>query len=262
MDGRPPDVLVHDPLGKEPVDRVGERARGLDPGRAGAHDHEVQGAAIDEARIAVRRLEHGEQPRAQPLGIVDRVERERVLVGARGMEEVGYRAEGQHQVVAAEGDPVGAGHGPGRRIDGRHVRHRHLHAVTLGEHRSQRPRDIRGLHLCRCHLVEQRLELVVVVTVDQPDGHAVLRQPLGARDAGESGAHDDRRSFTRWRRHRDVARPAPGSMRRCLVDPTRGVERPRRTVGSWAPTARRRWAPARRSADRRRSRSSSRLDRS
>ena len=48
-------------------------------------------------------------------------------------------------------------------------------------------RQLRGRHL-----VEQRLELVVVVAVDQRDAHVVvLGQPPRAADAGEAAADDD-----------------------------------------------------------------------
>ena len=44
-------------------------------------------------------------------------------------------------------------------------------------------------------LVQQRLELLVVMPVDQRDGEVVLRELLGARDTGEAGADDDDRGL-------------------------------------------------------------------
>ena len=71
-----------------PVEHVGERAGGLHAGGAGADDHEVQRALVDELRVAIGVLEHREQPRPESLGVVERVQRERVRVGTRGVEEV------------------------------------------------------------------------------------------------------------------------------------------------------------------------------
>ena len=68
-----------EPLRNHPVQHVGERAGGLDPGRAGADDHEVQRTLVDEPRVAVGGFEHGEQTGTEALGIVEGVERECVL---------------------------------------------------------------------------------------------------------------------------------------------------------------------------------------
>ena len=52
-------------------------------------------------------------------------------------------------------------------------------------------RDVAGRKLRGRHLVEQRLELVVVVAVDQGDPDVVvLSEPLRAAEAGEAPAHD------------------------------------------------------------------------
>ena len=81
-------------------------------------------------------------------------------------------------------------------------------------------RQLRGRHL-----VEQRLELVVVVAVDQRDAHVVVvGQPPGAADAGEAAADDD-----------DV-QLALGQVNRHAPAPVRPAARP---------GARRRWSPTR-----------------
>ena len=63
---------------------------------------EVQRALVDQRRVAVGVLEDAEDPRAQPLRVVERVEREGVLRGARGAEEVRLRAGGEDERVAGE----------------------------------------------------------------------------------------------------------------------------------------------------------------
>ena len=49
------------------VDEVGERPGELGAGRAGADDDEVECAAVDQRRVAIGVLEHGEDARAQSL---------------------------------------------------------------------------------------------------------------------------------------------------------------------------------------------------
>ena len=85
------------------------------------------------------------------------------------------------------------------------VGHRHRDGWRFAEHRPQRPRDVGGLDLRGRHLVEQRLELVVVVTVDQRDPHAVLGQLLRARDAGEPATNDNDRGVLNGAHRNDLA---------------------------------------------------------
>ena len=65
-------------------DEVGERAGELDAGRSAADDDERQRALVDAARIAVGRLEHLEDARAQPRRVVERVQREARAPPRRG----------------------------------------------------------------------------------------------------------------------------------------------------------------------------------
>ena len=72
---------------------------GLDAGGAGADDHEVQRALVDAGRGRGRPPRTPRRSGPQALGVGHRVEREGVLRGAGGVEEVGLRPGGQHQVV-------------------------------------------------------------------------------------------------------------------------------------------------------------------
>src|SRR4029079_12167418 len=119
------------------------------------------------------------------------VERERVL-GAGGLEEVRLGAGGEDDVVAAVGLARGGGPGLGRRVDGGDFAPLRDEALVLRGDAPQGIRDVAGGEHRRRHLVEQRLELVVVVLVDQGDVDAiVLRQRPGTGDAGESAADDN-----------------------------------------------------------------------
>ena len=74
------------------LDHVAQRAGDLNAGRTPAHDDDVERAALHERRVAIDVLEQAEDARAQPGRVVQRVQRERVLGRAGGMEEVRLRA--------------------------------------------------------------------------------------------------------------------------------------------------------------------------
>ncbi len=140
-------------------------------------------------------LEALEQARAQAFGVGDRVERERVLVGAGYAEVVGHRTGREDQVVRRMGLPTGRGDAELVHIDGVDLGLQHGDGRSVGEDVAQRPGDVGGGQLAGCHLVEQRLELVVVVPVDQRDVDVVLGQLGRAPDPGEASAdHEDGRS--------------------------------------------------------------------
>jgi hypothetical protein len=61
VDPSPVDVEVLEPVRDHLVDGVGHRAGGLDAGRPGSDDHEVQRASIDEGRVVVGVLEHAHE---------------------------------------------------------------------------------------------------------------------------------------------------------------------------------------------------------
>ena len=183
-------VEVVEAVGHHLVDEVGDGAGRLDAGRSGPDDDDVEGALVDVGRVAVGGLEHLEQPGPQRLGVVDRVEREGVLLGARGVEEVGPRPGGEHEVVPGERLAVRRRDGAGGRVDRGHRQLLDGDRLVLVEDGAERAGDVGGRQLGRGHLVQQRLELVVVVAVEQRDGHAVLAELLGAADAGEAAADD------------------------------------------------------------------------
>jgi hypothetical protein len=146
-------------------------------------------------------------------------------VGAGRTEEVGLRPRGEDQRVAGEHVSVGRGHAVRRRIDRRHLGQLDLHVDVIVEELAQRVRDVARGQLRRRDLVEQRLELVIVVAVDQGDPDVVaVGQPPGAADAGEAAADDD-----------DVQLPL-GQVNRHA--PLR--------CGPRAPRRSRRWSPTRR----------------
>jgi hypothetical protein len=193
VDARALRVEVVERLREHVVDEVADGAGRLHPGRSGADDHDVERAVGDACRVVVRGLEDLDQPGAQPRGVVHGVQREGVLLGARRVEEVRARAGRHHEVIAGERLTVSRRHRAGRRIDrgdGELLDHDGRVAV---EDPAQRPGDVGHRQLGRGHLVQQRLELVVVVAVEQRDRHVVLGELPGAADAGEATPDDDHR---------------------------------------------------------------------
>ena len=187
--GRDREVAVLDRHGVP--DHVPERAGELHAGRPAADHDEVQRALVEQRGIAVRVLEHADDPRAQARGVVEAVERERVGVRARRAEEVRDRAGGHHEGVAGPGVAVRRRRGARRGIDRRHIGQLHVDVRVLAKQLAHLERDVARAELRGGDLVEQRLELVVVVAVDQRHAHVVvLRQPARAGEPGKAGAHD------------------------------------------------------------------------
>jgi hypothetical protein len=212
-------VEVVEGLGDHLVDEVGDGACGLDAGRAGTDDDDVERALVDAGRVAVGGLEDLDQPVAQRLGVVDGVEGEGVLLGAGRVEEVRSRPGGEHQEVTTERLPVGGRHRPCRRVDRCHGRLLDVDALVAGEDAPQWPGDVGHGQLRRRHLVQERLELVVVVLVEQGHVDLVLGQLLGTADAGEATADDERR----WAGGRDGIAHLVSSHTSSMTSPNRAV---------------------------------------
>ena len=204
------------------VDEVGERAGELDAGGSAADDDEVQRALVDQRRVTVGVLEHADDARSQPLGVIEAVERERVLRGARGAEEVRLRARREHDRVAGERPPVRGGHAACHGVQRLDRAQLDVDVRVVREHLAQREGDVARRQLRGRDLVQQGLELVVVVAVEQRDVHVVVaREPAGAADAGEAAAHHDDVELIRhvrppcatWSRRADRADGRPPAAR-------------------------------------------------
>ena len=157
----------------------------------GADDDEVQRPLIEVGPVPAHRVEQGEGMLAQPQRPGHRVEREGVLGGTGGAEEVRLRARGEHQHLSRVARPVGGGDRMSRRVRRHHCGGLDGDRVVLGEDAAQRPGDVADAELGGSDLVQQRLELVVVVPVDHHHPDVVLGQLLRAGDPGETRADDD-----------------------------------------------------------------------
>ena len=191
----------------EAVPRV--RARGLadfggqlDARRAGADDHDVHLRGRAGRRAPIRAHAHGEQPPVEALGVVERVERDRMPRGARHAEVVADAAHADHERVVRQ--RAARQHFLALRTEHRVERQRAPRAVESADRALPEPevmpvRDreivevVRvGVHPAGRDLVQQRLPDVRGVAVDERHLHA----PVAAVAVAELG------------RERQAARPA------------------------------------------------------
>src|SRR3954452_11588516 len=76
-------------------------------------------------------------------------------------------------------------------VEGGHGRVLDLDVAVLAQDAAYRRRDFPLRQDAGCHLVEQRLEEVVVHPVDQRHLHRCVLQEAGCEEAAETAAHDD-----------------------------------------------------------------------
>ena len=93
---------------------------------------------------------------------------------------VELRSRCHHQVVRGQHRSGGCGDRSGFRVDRYRRRTVHVDGLVMTEDPSQRPGDVICGYLGRGELVQHRLELVVVVAVQQDHVDIILGKMLGA----------------------------------------------------------------------------------
>jgi hypothetical protein len=170
--------------------QFGECAGGLHAGRPPADHDDVDGARDAGGLVIDRHPQQVSQMDAQAFRVCDRVQGECVLGRAGDAEEVRARAGRQHQVRPVKCRAVGEHQASGAEIDPRDLGGHDLDLWMLLEDGPMRPGDVLGRQLRTRHLVEQRLELVVVVAIDEDHAGACGLRLFRARDAREATAED------------------------------------------------------------------------
>ena len=112
-------------------------------------------------------------------------------VGAGGAEEVDPGPQAHDQEVVLLGVPVGEVHGPGVQVDAGDGGLGEGQVVLLVHELADGVADRLRVQHVGGHLVEQRLERVVVVAVHQHHVHRCLLELAGGADAPEPGAEDE-----------------------------------------------------------------------
>ena len=191
------------------VHQLGERSGGLHAGGPATHHDECERSFGHPVRPTRGVLEALDEPGPDPARILDRVERERVLASALGMEEVRLSTRGDHQLVPGDGVPVGQCHTRRARIGRGHLGGHDFDIVVLGEHVTQVEDDVLAGQLRGRHLIQQRLELVVAVAFQQGHPHpGSTGKPCRAGNACKSRTHDDDVSLFWVVRHQRCASPS------------------------------------------------------
>jgi hypothetical protein len=184
------------PVGSRPVIRrapqLDHRAGQFHPYRATPDDDEgQQPAALGLVGGDLGPREGEQQPAVDVGRILDDFEagcdRCPLVMAEMGMR----RAGGQYQHVIGDGQPVPGPHSPCRGVHARCMRHHDGDVALPAEDGTHRPSDVAWRERGGRHLVEQRLEQVVVVPVDQRDLDGGAGQRPRRLQPAEAGAQDD-----------------------------------------------------------------------
>ena len=145
---------------------------------------------LDRIPLTLGQLEGEQYPAADLQCVLEALEtgRERLPLL---VPEVGVvRTGGHDQVVVPEGSAVAEPHHPLLHVHVGGLGQEHLRVLLATEHRSDRRGDVARVERGRGHLVEHRLEQVVVAAVHHryPDRRAA--QPLGGIEPGEPSAEN------------------------------------------------------------------------
>ena len=173
---------------------LGERAGQLDAGRSAADDHERQQAPLHGGvRLPLRRFERQQHPPPDLERIVERLQPGRAR-RPLGVAEVRMRRAGRddqvvvRHLVAAR--PALEDHATGRDVDGLHVGQQDTHVLLMAQHPADRRRDVAGRQRGRGHLIQQRLEQVVVVAVESVTRTGAPASARAACETAEAAADD------------------------------------------------------------------------
>jgi hypothetical protein len=162
-------------------------------GERADHDERKPAAPLDRGALVLRHLEGAEDASPQLERMIDRLHPGGIL-GKLGMAEIRLtRPRGHDQAVV--GDLCAAvervhHERAGADVDIHHLAQQHRGVRLVAEDVASRRRDLTLRQDVRRHLVEERLEEVMVGPVD--DRHLDIRSPqgLGGEQAREAGADD------------------------------------------------------------------------
>ena len=168
-----------------------DRACHLDAGRAGADDDErEQAGALGLVVRQLRALEGEQNAAADARGVFDALQARREL-RPFVMAEIRMRGAGRDDelIVGDRGGgrldlPIGG-------VDAGDFRHQHGGIALVAQDGADRPGDLGGRERRGRHLIEQRLEAVMVLPVDHRDVDRDAGERRGGREAAEAGADDD-----------------------------------------------------------------------
>ena len=173
------------------VGELGDGARHLHARRAGADHDEGEEAPARLGIVGLLGLLEGRQDAAADAGgVVDLLQPRRHALPFV-MAEIGVpRAGGQHQHVVGDLAILEL-HDATLAVDAGHAAQDHPHVGRLAQDRADGLGDLRRRQAGRGHLIEQRLEEMVVAPVDDRDVGIGAGEARCSTQAAETGADDD-----------------------------------------------------------------------
>src|SRR5215471_6530331 len=130
---------------------------------------------------------------------MNRVKRIGVLRGSRCAKEICLRSRGEYQKVTLILLSFSDSDRPGLKIDGHRFAKPYIDVGMLSQHRSQTEGGIGCGKFSGRNLIEQRLELLIIVFVDQCDADVRARCQLASTvQSGETTADDHYVFHTYW----------------------------------------------------------------
>ena len=169
-----------------------QRARELDARRPATDDGKGQpGVALGRALGDLGALEGQQDATPQQQRIVERLQARRVRSPLVVAEVVVRGATGHEQEVIGQRRAVGTQHAARGQVDRGDLGHADRHVALVAQDVAQRRGDVTGREPGRGHLVEQRLEQVVVGAVDQGDVDRRLGQRPRRPQASKAATDDD-----------------------------------------------------------------------
>ncbi len=178
---------------------LGDRAGHLHPGRSTADDDGGE-EPCPLLRIVAHLgpLESQEQARPDGAGIPKRP-RSGSRRGPVVVAEIVVRgAGGDHQPVERNPRALRKNNTLGARVDAGHFVEDHLDVLVARKHVPDGPCDVSGRQRRGRHLVEQRHEQVVVVTIDHRNTGRRAPEATRTRETAKAGANDHHVGFVRF----------------------------------------------------------------
>ena len=127
---------------------------------------------------------------AQRDCLLQRLHRIGVARNALVAEEIRRRTSRKHEVIVGDLTVLRDQHAP-ILIDTKRLRHKEIDIVVVLEELACGVGDLRRREYSRTHLIEQRLEQMIIMPIHKRDANVFLGKFLGETHAPESGSDDD-----------------------------------------------------------------------
>ena len=177
--------------GESRLGKLGQRAGQLDPGRPAADDHERQQPTPLGLVVTVLGAFEGHEDAApHRRRVLDRLEaggHRRPFI----VSKIVFACPGGDDQQVVRDMAIADQHGAARRVDVGNRPEDHIRVRLPGENAADRRGDVGGRQGRGRHLIQKRLEQVVVAPVDHGHIGGELAEPLRRGQPAEPGTDDD-----------------------------------------------------------------------